>query len=61
MTALTDRGRSYPGHRSTASNPSGRPPYQFNWSTKGMADGLYRMFEVLNEGTTQSVDICLSK
>jgi len=26
-----------------------------------MADGLYRMFEVLNEGTTQSVDICLSK
>jgi len=26
-----------------------------------MADGLYRMFEVLNECTTQSVDICLSK
>jgi len=59
MTALTDQGRSYPGHRSTASNPSGRPPYQFNWSTKGMADGPYRMFGP-ERGHDAVVDICLS-
>ena len=35
--------------------------YQYNWSTKGLAGGLYRIFAMLNDGTTQSVDICLSK
>ena len=35
--------------------------YQYNWSTKGVPSGLYRIFAKLNDGTTQSVDICLSK
>jgi hypothetical protein len=35
--------------------------YQYNWSTKGLPMGLYRVFAKLNDGTTQSVDICLAK
>ena len=35
--------------------------YQYNWSTKGLVAGLYRIFAKLNDGTTQLVDICLSK
>jgi hypothetical protein len=35
--------------------------YQFNWSTKGLVGGYYRIFAKLNDGTTQSVDICLAK
>ena len=35
--------------------------YQYNWSTKSIPVGLYRIFAKLNDGTTQSVDICLSK
>jgi hypothetical protein len=35
--------------------------YQYNWSTKGVSSGLYRVFAALNDGTTQSVDICLAK
>jgi hypothetical protein len=35
--------------------------YQYNWSTKGLPMGLYRIFAKLNDGTTQSVDICLAK
>jgi hypothetical protein len=35
--------------------------YQYNWSTKNVASGLYRIFAKLADGTTQSVDICLSK
>ena len=35
--------------------------YQYNWSTKNVPVGLYRIFAKLNDGTTQSVDICLSK
>ena len=26
--------------------------YQYNWSTKGVASGLYRIFAKLNDGTT---------
>ena len=35
--------------------------YQYNWSTKGLPVGLYRIIANLNDGTLQSVDICLSK
>jgi hypothetical protein len=35
--------------------------YHFNWSTKGLTKGLYRISAKLADGTTQSVDICLAK
>ena len=35
--------------------------YQYNWSTRAWLVGLYRIFAILNDGTTQSVDICLAK
>ena len=35
--------------------------YHYNWSTKGLTSGLYRVFAKLGDGTTQSVDICLTK
>jgi len=35
--------------------------YHYNWSTKGLNGGLYRIFAKLADGTTQSVDICLTK
>lgn len=35
--------------------------YQYNWSTKNLTGGLYRILANLSDGTTQSVDICLSK
>lgn len=33
--------------------------YQYNWSTKGLGPGLYRIQARLNDGTPQFVDICL--
>jgi hypothetical protein len=35
--------------------------YHYNWSTKGLTGGLYRIFAKLADGTTKSVDICLTK
>ncbi|AMY13017.1 Kelch motif [Luteitalea pratensis] len=35
--------------------------YHYNWSTKGLTAGLYRIFANLADGTAQSVDICLTK
>ena len=35
--------------------------YQYNWSTKGLQPGLYRIFANLGDGTARSVDICLTK
>ena len=35
--------------------------YHYNWSTKGLQPGLYRIFANLADGTAQSVDICLTK
>ena len=36
--------------------------YHYNWSTKGItASGVYRIFANLSDGTTRSVDICLTK
>jgi hypothetical protein len=35
--------------------------YHYNWSTKGVSAGLYRIFANLEDGTTHSVDICLTK
>ncbi len=35
--------------------------YHYNWSTKGMTAGLYRIFAKLEDGTSRSVDICLTK
>ena len=35
--------------------------YHYNWSTKGLAVGLYRVFAHLADGTVHSVDICLTK
>jgi hypothetical protein len=35
--------------------------YQYNWSTKGLAGGLYRIYAKLADGTTRSVLVCLNK
>ena len=35
--------------------------YHYNWSTKGLSSRAVRIFANLNDGTLQSVDICLSK
>jgi hypothetical protein len=35
--------------------------YHYNWSTKGLPAGLYRIFANLADGTAHSVDICLTK
>ena len=35
--------------------------YHYNWSTKGLQAGLYRIFANLGDGTARSVDICLTK
>src|SRR5262245_9552087 len=35
--------------------------YHYNWSTKGLSAGLYRIFAKLGDGTTQFVDICLTR
>ena len=35
--------------------------YHYNWSTKGLPAGLYRIFANLGDGTARSVDICLTK
>jgi hypothetical protein len=35
--------------------------YQYNWSTKGLTQGLYKVSAKLADNTTQTVDICLTK
>jgi hypothetical protein len=35
--------------------------YQYNWSTKGLTAGEYRIFANLADGTKPYVDICLTK
>ncbi|GFE56990.1 S8 family serine peptidase [Geobacter sp. AOG1] len=35
--------------------------YHYNWSTKGLSAGKYRIFANLEDGTSQWVDICLTK
>ena len=35
--------------------------YQFNWSTKGLTAGEYRIYANLADGTKRFVDICLTK
>jgi hypothetical protein len=35
--------------------------YQFNWSTRGLAPGEYRISAGLADGTQRSVDICLTR
>jgi hypothetical protein len=35
--------------------------YHYNWSTKGISAGLYRVFASLEDGSTHWVDICLTK
>ena len=35
--------------------------YHYNWSTKGLPPGLYRIFANLGDGMARSVDICLTK
>ena len=44
MTASTDRGRAYAGHRSTASNPSGRPPRPVQLAHEGHGRRPVSMF-----------------
>jgi hypothetical protein len=34
--------------------------YHYNWSTKGLTAGEYRIYANLADGTKQYVDICLS-
>ena len=35
--------------------------YHYNWSTKGLSSGVYRIYAVLADGTQPWVDICLTK
>ena len=35
--------------------------YHYNWSTKGMQSGEYRIFANLADGTSRYTDICLTK
>jgi hypothetical protein len=35
--------------------------YHYNWSTKGLTAGEYRIYANLADGTKQYVDICLAK
>ncbi len=35
--------------------------YHYNWSTKGLVAGVYRIFANLADGTSPYVDICLTK
>jgi hypothetical protein len=35
--------------------------YHYNWSTKGLTAGEYRIFANLADGTARYVDICLTK
>ena len=35
--------------------------YHYNWSTKGLDSGRYRIFAILGDGTSPWVDICLTK
>ena len=35
--------------------------YHYNWSTKGLTAGEYRIFANLADGTKPYVDICLTK
>ena len=35
--------------------------YHYNWSTKGLTAGEYRIYANLADGTKQYVDICLTK
>ena len=51
---------SDPGFASTdyRSDPTAHQ-YIYNWSTKGLKGGEYRIFAVLDDGTKPGVDICL--
>jgi hypothetical protein len=35
--------------------------YQYNWSTKGLTPGLYRIFAGLGDGTVRHEDACLTR
>ena len=35
--------------------------YHYNWSTKGLTAGEYRIYAHLADGTQRFVDICLTK
>ena len=35
--------------------------YHYNWSTKGLTAGEYRIYAHLADGTSRYVDICLTK
>ena len=35
--------------------------YHYNWSTKGLTSGEYRIYANLADGTKRYVDICLTK
>jgi hypothetical protein len=35
--------------------------YHYNWNTKGLTAGVYRIYANLSDGTARSVDICLTK
>ena len=39
----------------------GRSKYHYNWSTKGLTAGEYRIYANLADGTKPYVDICLTK
>jgi hypothetical protein len=35
--------------------------YHYNWSTKGLTSGEYRIYANLADGTHRWVDVCLTK
>jgi hypothetical protein len=35
--------------------------YHFNWSTRGLTPGVYRLFASLADGSVRHVDVCLSR
>ena len=58
-TADTDRRRSLRTPESTYAWDGSQ--YHYNWSTKGLTGGEYRIYANLADGTKQYVDICLAK
>lgn len=51
-----------------AQSPDGGSPfkwtggqYHYNWSTKGLTPGLYRLFASLGDGSVRHVDVCLGR
>ena len=58
-TTLEDPSTLSPDAATTYTFNGGQ--YHYNWSTKGLSAGEYRIFANLADGTKKYVDICLTK